>query len=89
MLTEKLKRCEIVIRIDIERVAREHPDSPEPVGEVETALNLIVQYGGFAEDNHGQWVIDQVARILASEQYDEMVRRACADGSEWELGIAP
>lgn len=61
---------------------------------VDIALELICQYGGIDGAHHKDWVIDQVARILAGDNYKQMVADACngGDGPEtytWNCGIAP
>lgn len=58
------------------------------------AIMLAVQYGGIDGDHHKAWIIDQMVRILADENYDQIVRDACGgeDGPEtyeWDCGIAP
>jgi hypothetical protein len=65
-----------------------------PVERIEQALDLAVQYGGFDGAHHKTWVIDQMMRVLAGEDYDAIVANA-KDGEdgpdtyEWDEGIAP
>jgi hypothetical protein len=61
---------------------------------IEDAIGLIVQYGGVDGAHHKAWVIDQVLRILAGDEYDELIRTICAgddgpDTYEWDKGIVP
>jgi hypothetical protein len=61
---------------------------------VQKAIELATQYGGIDGDDHKDWVIDQIVRVLAGERYDEVIRKAKAgeDGPEtynWNEGIAP
>ena len=61
---------------------------------IEDAIGLIVQYGGVDGAHHKAWVIDQVLRILAGDEYNEVVRTICAgddgpDTYEWDKGIVP
>ncbi len=61
---------------------------------VEAALRLIEQYGGIDGGHHKMWVIDQVARVLTGDGYDQWVKamKAGEDGPEtydWDEGIAP
>ena len=61
---------------------------------IEKAINLAVRYGGIDGEHHKAWVIDQMVRVLAGDEYDEIVRDAKAgeDGPEtysWDVGIAP
>jgi hypothetical protein len=53
------------------------------------AIDLIVQYGWIDGDHHKAWVMDQVVRTLAGDRYEKVVAEACADGSEWDEGVAP
>jgi len=61
---------------------------------IEKAIELAVQYGGFDGVHHKAWVIDQMVRILAGDDYDQLVTDAKdgEDGPEtydWDEGIAP
>ncbi|MDE2107558.1 MAG: hypothetical protein KGL39_60760 [Patescibacteria group bacterium] len=58
------------------------------------AIDLAVRFGGIEGDHHKAWVIDQMVRILAGKDYEEIVRRAKAgeDGPDtyrWDTGVAP
>lgn len=58
------------------------------------AIELAVRYGGIDGAHHKAWVIDQMVRILAGDEYENVVRDAKAgeDGTEtyeWDEGIAP
>lgn len=61
---------------------------------MQKAIDLGTEYGGIDGAHHKAWVIDQMIRILAGDQYDEVIAKAC-DGSEgpntyyWDHGIAP
>ncbi len=61
---------------------------------IEEAISMAVQYGGIDGSHHKDWVIDQMVRILAGNQYSQIVKEAChgedgADTYTWEVGIAP
>ncbi len=61
---------------------------------IEDAIGLIIQYGGVDGAHHKAWVIDQVLRILAGDEYDKVIRTICAgddgpDTYEWDKGIVP
>lgn len=61
---------------------------------IDEAIELAVQYGGIDGSHHKDWVIDQMVRILAGDDYESIVANAKAgeDGPEtysWEEGIAP
>lgn len=58
------------------------------------SLNLILQYAGIDGEHHKTWVIDQVVRVLAGEDYRRFVAEFeyGEDGPqtyEWSEGIAP
>lgn len=61
---------------------------------VKEAIELAVCYGGIDGSHHKNWVIDQMVRKLAGNQYEEIVKEACngEDGPNtytWDCGIAP
>lgn len=61
---------------------------------IKAAIELAVQYGGIDGAHHKTWVIDQMVRILAGDDYEKTVAEACdgEDGPEtyeWDCGIAP
>ncbi len=61
---------------------------------IEQAIDLAVQYGGIDGAHHKSWVIDQMVRALAGDNYATIVASA-KDGEygpetyEWDEGIAP
>lgn len=61
---------------------------------IEVAINLAVQYGGIDGNHHKAWVIDQMVRVLAGDNYKRIVAdaRNGNDGPEtyeWDTGVAP
>lgn len=61
---------------------------------IESAIEIAVRFGGIDGAHHKTWVIDQMVRALAGEDYARIVRDACAgedgpDTYEWDEGIAP
>ena len=61
---------------------------------ISEAIDLAVRFGGIDGDHHKAWVIDQMVRVLAGDEYDDAVARARAgeDGPEtygWNEGTAP
>lgn len=61
---------------------------------IDAAIELAVRYGGIDGDHHKAWVIDQMVRVLAEDEYDAVVAAAKdgEDGPEsydWNEGIAP
>ena len=61
---------------------------------IKQAIDLVVRYGGIDGDHHKAWVLDQVVRVLAGDDYESIVREA-KDGEDgpdtygWYVGIAP
>ena len=58
------------------------------------AIEFIFEWGGIDGGHHKQWTLDQVARILAGEDYERFVDsfKNGDDGPdtyEWDEGIAP
>ncbi len=61
---------------------------------IDDTIDLAVRYGGIDGGHHKAWVIDQMVRALAGDDYDKIVAEAKAgeDGPEtydWDVGIAP
>ena len=61
---------------------------------IDQAITLAIRYGGIDGEHHKAWVIDQMVRVLAGDQYDTIVIRAKAGKNgpntfEWNCGIAP
>jgi len=61
---------------------------------IQTALDLIAKYGSADGAHHKDWVLDQVARELAGDGYEQLVKNAKngEDGPDtysWDEGIAP
>lgn len=64
----------------------------QKVRAISDALALITQYGGIDGGHHKQWVLDQIVRKLAGENYQNWVAEYDdGDGDEhlWDVGIAP
>lgn len=61
---------------------------------IEAAIELAVRFGGIDGDHHKAWVIDQMVRVLAGDEYEKVVKEAC-DGEDgpntydWDCGIPP
>jgi len=58
------------------------------------AIKIGLQYGQIDGSHYKMWVIDQMIRILADINYDEIIKDACKgedgdDTYEWDCGIAP
>lgn len=63
---------------------------PRPEFRITRAVNLIKRYGGTDGEHHKTWVIDQIARELLGDQYEEWVRLYEDNGTnEWDTGTAP
>lgn len=55
-----------------------------------SALELLERYSQIDGEHHKAWVIDQVARCLLQENYDEWIEEYEEDGEyEWDHGVAP
>lgn len=59
---------------------------------IEKAIELAVQYGNIDGAHHKMWVIDQMVRVLAGEDYDRIVTEAKAGENgpetyEWSCGL--
>jgi hypothetical protein len=61
---------------------------------IEAAIELAVKYGGIDGAHHKNWVIDQMVRALAGDDYARIVTEA-KEGDygpntyEWDEGIPP
>jgi hypothetical protein len=69
-------------------------DYSKPIERIDAALLIAIQYGGIDGAHHKDWVIDQIVRALAADEYDQIIAEARdgEDGPEtydWETGIAP
>lgn len=61
---------------------------------IQEAIDVAVRHGGTDGDHHKAWVIDQMVRILAGDNYERIVVEAKAgedgpDTYEWDCGIPP
>lgn len=61
---------------------------------IQKAISLGIECGDIDGGHHKMWVIDQMIRILAGDNYDAVIADACngEDGPEtygWDCGIAP
>jgi hypothetical protein len=56
---------------------------------IETAKLLIIRHGGHDEAHHKAWCLDQVFRILAGDDYEDIVNLYIGEGHEWDEGIPP
>ena len=65
-----------------------------PADRITAAIEIAVKHGGHDGEHHKAWVIDQIVRVLAGDNYEGLVRSACmgVDGPEtyrWDVGVAP
>ena len=63
-------------------------------GKISRALHMALNYGPIDGADHKMWVIDQIVRILADDNYDKVIeeRKNGKDGPDtysWDIGIAP
>lgn len=61
---------------------------------IDDAINIAVRYGGNDGSHHKAWVIDQMVRKLAGDEYEQIVTDAKSgedgpDTYEWDEGVAP
>lgn len=56
---------------------------------IEKAIEIAIEYGGIDGAHHKDWVIDQMVRALAGDNYDQIVADACESDGEWDCGVAP
>lgn len=78
----------------LDELRRGIPDNGICGHEPKRALDLINRYGGIDGEHHKQWVIDQVVRILAGDDYADWVaqHKAGDDGLntyDWNEGVPP
>ena len=63
-------------------------------GKIHQALGVAFRYSQIDGDHHKAWVIDQIVRILAGDEYESFIKgyRNGEDGTEtfeWNVGQAP
>lgn len=63
-------------------------------GRIDNAIDIAVQFGGIDGAHHKAWVIDQMVRALAGDDYESIVAIARSgehgpETYEWDEGIAP
>jgi hypothetical protein len=56
---------------------------------IHKAIVLLTRYGSIDGAHHKQWVIDQLARILLDDGYEQWKHNLEHDGYECEEGVAP
>jgi hypothetical protein len=87
---------EMGVRVIVLRALKSRPTTraDEDKAKINAAIEIALKYGGVDGSHHKNWVIDQMIRALAGDEYSEIVRVAC-DGDDgpdtytWETGIAP
>ena len=68
--------------------------APEARKRLRKAIELAVRYGQIDGAHHKAWVIDQIVRVLAGDEYPDVIK-AHNDGDDgpetynWDEGIAP
>ena len=53
------------------------------------AIALAICYGQTDVSDHRLWVIDQMVRILAGDEYDQIIAYACDGCGDWKVGTPP
>lgn len=68
---------------------------------IDKALDIALQYGQTDGEHHKAWVIDQIVRVLAGDNYKKIINEYVFDGKDpveavaeeefyvWDTGIAP
>jgi len=61
---------------------------------IKSALGLAIRYGQIDVAHHKLWVIDQMVRVLAGDNYNQLIKDSNSgeDGPDtysWDAGIAP
>lgn len=59
-----------------------------PQERIDRAVELIGEYGYIDGGHHKQWLLDQVARVLLGDEYEEWAAGDEETGA-WDTGIAP
>lgn len=56
----------------------------------EKIKEILWRYSQIGGEHHKAWCLDQIARILLDEQYEDFIKEYCENGEyEWDCGIAP
>ncbi len=93
-----LKECLLDKSIFMEKESKELYDINIPDGEElrdakdyirNSAMQMIIRHGGHDGEHHKEWCLDQVFRILAGNQYQDIVDDQKKAGYDWKEGIAP
>lgn len=58
---------------------------------IDKAIAIAIKYGSIDGDHHRAWVIDQMVRVLAGDDYERLISEECSEDGEidWYTGIAP
>lgn len=61
---------------------------------IDDAIKLALECGQTDGAHHKMWVIDQIVRILAGDNYESLIRARCdgEDGPDtyaWDVGTPP
>jgi hypothetical protein len=61
---------------------------------IQEALAIAMDWGFYEGGHHKAWTIDQMVRVLAGDNYEQLIKEECdgEDGPntyEWDEGIAP
>lgn len=81
-------------RMNVESWRSGHNQAQAEVERLQAQKNKVMEilscFGQVDGDHHKSWVIDQVARGLTGEGYQDFVREYCNDGEyTWDTGMAP
>ena len=58
---------------------------------IDKAIAIAIRYGSIDGNHHKAWVIDQMVRALAGDDYERLILEECTEDGEidWYTGIAP
>lgn len=57
---------------------------------IDKVKEILWNYSQIDGSHHKAWCLDQIARAVYDNQYEEFVNEYCEDGEyEWDCGIAP
>ena len=51
---------------------------------------ILWRYSQIDGEHHKAWCLDQIARVVCGNQYEDFIKNYCNDGEyRWDCGIAP
>lgn len=58
---------------------------------IQDAMEIIIRYASIDGEHHKTWCIDQIARKLLDNEYEDFIEEMNSDEEyeQWDEGIAP